>query len=54
MKFENPEHVSKGIRRIELDGEAVDAVVAILDLADDGKKHQVKVVMGTTPASGRP
>ncbi len=49
IRFENPDHVSKGIRRIEMDGEAVDALVAMLDLRDDGKKHQVKVVMGPQP-----
>jgi cyclic beta-1,2-glucan synthetase len=46
IQFENPDHVSRGIRRVELDGGVVAAEAATLELKDDQKHHLVKVVMG--------
>jgi cyclic beta-1,2-glucan synthetase len=44
--FENPNHLSKGIQRIELDGEVVQTSDATIELKDDQKNHWVKVMMG--------
>jgi cellobiose phosphorylase len=44
IKVENPNHVSKGIRSIEVDGKPIDGNF-INDL-NDGKTHQVLVKMG--------
>ncbi len=46
IQFENPNHVSKGIQKIELDGRPVEASNDTVELKDDGKNHAVKVVMG--------
>jgi cyclic beta-1,2-glucan synthetase len=46
IQFENPNHVSKGILRIELDGAVVLTTNATIELKDDQQKHWVKVVMG--------
>ncbi len=45
IQFENPGHVSKGVQRVELDGEAVKTANAAVELKDDQKNHFVKVVM---------
>ncbi len=46
IQFENPDHVSKGVRRIELDGALYPTGDSTLELAADGKTHQVKVILG--------
>lgn len=46
IRFENPNHLSKGVLRIDLDGVALKTADATLELKDDGKKHSVRVVMG--------
>ena len=51
IQFENPNHVSKGIQRIELDGEVIQAKDATLELKDDRKNHLVKVTMGAQTSS---
>ncbi len=45
----NPDHVSGGIARIELDGVALPGAAASLALKDDQRQHSVKVVMGAAP-----
>jgi cyclic beta-1,2-glucan synthetase len=45
ITVENPDHVSRGVRLVEVDGVAVNGDVA---LAEDGQAHQVRVVLGTT------
>jgi cyclic beta-1,2-glucan synthetase len=45
IQFENPNHVSKGIQRIELDGHEVLSTNATIELKDDQQKHWVKVIM---------
>ena len=47
IQFENPNHVSKGIQRIELDGVVVQTKEATIELKDDQKTHFVKVILGT-------
>ncbi len=46
IQFENPNHVSKGVLRIELDGKAVRTSDATLELEEDQKNHLVRVAMG--------
>jgi cyclic beta-1,2-glucan synthetase len=46
IQFENPNHVSKGVQRIEVDGREVETAGATLELRDDGQTHQVKIRMG--------
>jgi cyclic beta-1,2-glucan synthetase len=46
IQFENPNHVSKGVQRIECDGVVVQTKDAAIDLKDDRKTHFVKVILG--------
>ncbi len=46
ISVENPRGVSRGVARIELDGEALPAERARVPLADDGKTHRLRVVLG--------
>jgi cyclic beta-1,2-glucan synthetase len=46
IQFENPSRVSKGIQRMELDGEIVKAPNGTIPLLDDQKNHSIKIVMG--------
>ncbi|MBK7960408.1 MAG: DUF3131 domain-containing protein [Bdellovibrionales bacterium] len=41
----NPDRISRGVRRISVDGVEVDARAGV-PLIDDGKVHQVEVIMG--------
>ena len=41
IRVENPEHVEKGVRTVEVDGQTVDRIPAF-----DGGTHRVRVVMG--------
>jgi cyclic beta-1,2-glucan synthetase len=43
LSFENPAGVASGIHSMELDGHALSG--AIIPLVDDGRRHQVRVVM---------
>jgi cyclic beta-1,2-glucan synthetase len=47
---DNPEHLNRGVARVELDGAAMASAVAAgearLTLVDDGKIHRVHVVLG--------
>jgi cyclic beta-1,2-glucan synthetase len=44
IQVDNPEGVSRGVRRIMLDG--ADAPNGVISLVDDSKFHQVTVVLG--------
>jgi cyclic beta-1,2-glucan synthetase len=48
IRVENPEHVSNGIRRLELDGASQPLVDGPkFELSEDGREHRVRLVMGT-------
>ena len=44
ITFKNPDHVSKGIKSVTVDGNAVEGNV--LPVFGDGKTHEVEVIMG--------
>jgi cyclic beta-1,2-glucan synthetase len=44
MVFQNPERVSNGVARLELDG--VEQADAVIRLVDDGRRHRALVVLG--------
>lgn len=44
ISVENPNHVSKGVKSVSVDGKSLDK--PIIPAFDDGKEHEVKVVMG--------
>ena len=46
ISVENPQGVSRGVTRLELDGEALPADGSTVALADDGATHRVRVVLG--------
>ena len=45
ITVEDPRYVCRGVTRIDLDGEQLDASGAIA-LADDGRAHALRVVLG--------
>ena len=44
ITVENPEHVSRGVRSIQLDDRALEN--ASVPLADDAQPHRVRVILG--------
>ncbi len=44
ISVENPDAVSRGVKRLELDGQAIEA--SSLELHDDGQVHRVRVILG--------
>ena len=58
ISVENPQEVSRGIASAALDGDeqqpALTARGAELPLADDGKVHRVRVVLGAPPPGDGP
>ena len=46
IEVENPNGVSRGVAHLELDGKALPEGTASIPLADDGARHQVRVVLG--------
>ena len=44
MRIENPDHVSKGVKTVTVDGKALKT--NLLPVYSDGKRHAVKVTMG--------
>ena len=46
IAVENPDGVSRGVTRVELDGEALPGRTTRIPLADDGATHRVRVVLG--------
>jgi cellobiose phosphorylase len=49
VAIENPEHCSRGVTLLELDG--VPAVDKIVTLRDDALPHEVRVVLGANPSA---
>jgi len=49
IHVENPHGVSRGVIRLELDGETLSGGTGSIPLADDGVVHRVRVVLGTGP-----
>ncbi|MDQ3200450.1 MAG: protein ndvB, partial [Verrucomicrobiota bacterium] len=47
IAVENPDGVSQGIARVELDGTAL--ADKVIPLSDDGTSHEVRVVLGKSP-----
>ncbi len=47
VRVENPNHVSRGIHLIEMDGHPARRTEGIL-LSDDGAKHSIRIVLGLT------
>ena len=45
VKVLNPNHVSRGIHTIEVDGKPVRGAAVIL-LSDDGSPHDIRIVLG--------
>ena len=52
--IENPHQVSRGILRLELDGVQLPGGQDYIELVDDGNTHQVRVLLGGSPAHSRP
>jgi cyclic beta-1,2-glucan synthetase len=52
--IENPQHVSRGIVRLALDGIQLPGGQDSIDLVDDGSTHQVQVLLGGHPALSAP
>jgi len=46
LTVENPSGASKGVARVELDSEIVAGGAREIPLADDGKTHKIRVVLG--------
>jgi cyclic beta-1,2-glucan synthetase len=46
IAVENPRGVSRGITRLELDGEALSSVRPLIPLVNDGAAHRVRIVLG--------
>ena len=46
IAVENPHGVSRGVARVELDGELLQGNPVLIPLSDDGATHQVRVVLG--------
>jgi cyclic beta-1,2-glucan synthetase len=44
ISVENPDGVQRGLKRLEMDGQIVEALS--LELHDDGRVHQVRVILG--------
>ncbi|MCR4296459.1 MAG: hypothetical protein NUW21_13055, partial [Elusimicrobia bacterium] len=49
----NPDHVSTGVRSIRVDNELLPFGTNVVPFLDDGKLHQVEVVLGGTAAAPR-
>jgi cyclic beta-1,2-glucan synthetase len=50
IRVENPRAVTRGVARLELDGEALPAGTTGVPLVDDGAIHRVRVVLGRDPS----
>jgi cyclic beta-1,2-glucan synthetase len=46
ITVENPNGVSHGVSRVELDGKAIETSDGKVALADDGAHHKVRVILG--------
>jgi cyclic beta-1,2-glucan synthetase len=52
IHVENPEHVERGVSTITLDGNTLPD--GMVPLADDGREHEVRVVLGPAEKPGEP
>jgi len=52
VRVKNPHHVSKGVRSLLVDGKSIAGQV--VPLFNDGKTHEVEVVMGAQEATSHP
>jgi cyclic beta-1,2-glucan synthetase len=52
IAVENPQGVSRGVSRIELDGKLLQGNPALIPLSDDGATHSVRVLLGDTSRVG--
>jgi cellobiose phosphorylase len=52
VRFKNPNHVSKGVKSVLVDGKAVPGHV--VPVFNDGKTHEVEVMMGALEATSHP
>jgi cyclic beta-1,2-glucan synthetase len=50
LRVENPEGVSRGVIRVELDGVSQEGEIMRIPLCDDGASHQVRLTLGNAPA----
>jgi cyclic beta-1,2-glucan synthetase len=51
ITVENPHGVSRGVARVEIDGNPLPGNLTQIPLADDGVTHQVRVVLGMFSSS---
>jgi len=47
IHVENPNGVSRGVARAELDGQPLASGATVVDLVDDGRTHVVRVTLGS-------
>ncbi|HYP87511.1 MAG TPA: hypothetical protein VEQ59_05150, partial [Polyangiaceae bacterium] len=52
LRIKNPHHVSKGVRSLVVDGKTISG--QIVPLLNDGKTHEVEVLMGAQEAASHP
>jgi len=46
IAVENPRGVSRGVTRVEVDGEALTEATTRIGLVDDGRIHRIRIVLG--------
>jgi cyclic beta-1,2-glucan synthetase len=51
---DNPDPVSRGVVSVELDGVSIPGPGATITLADDGRSHSVRIVLGIEGRTGTP
>jgi cyclic beta-1,2-glucan synthetase len=49
IEVQNPDHVCRGVRRVELDGRTLDAAEPVA-LATDGATHRLRITLGPSPS----
>ena len=49
IRVENPDRATRGISSVEVDGVRLPVGTAVIPLADDGRIHHVRAVLGETP-----
>ncbi len=53
IAIQNPQHVSRGIASLELDGVRLPEGVDVIELRDDGAVHRVQLVLGSPTSSAQ-
>ena len=46
---QNPDHVCRGVQRVEMDGQTLDAAEPVT-LATDGATHRLRITLGHPPS----